>query len=65
MTEEEANQTLIQTYSNRLGVNTKRESHGLRVGVITSLHVWVMEESTRDSSSVEVMVVALLMMCGY
>ena len=67
MVEGEVNQTLIQRnyLFNRLGVNTKRETHGQRVGLITLLHVWAMEDSIRDFSSVEVMVMAHLMTCGY
>ena len=42
-----------------------RGTHGLRVGGITLLHVWAMEDSMRDFLSVEVLVVALHMMtCG-
>ena len=65
--EGEVNQTLIQRnyLFNRLGVNTKRETHGQRVGVFTLLHVWAMEDSTRDFSSVEVMILAHLMTFGY
>ena len=52
---------------NRLGVNTKRETHGLGVGIVTLLHVWAMENSTRDFLSVEVGVVLAIhmMTCGY
>ena len=68
MTEGEAKQTLLQTYSgiNRLGVNTKRDTHGLGVGIVTLLLVWAMEDRTRDSLSVEVILLAIHMMtCGY
>ena len=51
---------------NRFGVNTKRETHGLRVGLVTLLHVWAMEDSTRDFLLVEVFMVLIHMMtCGY
>ena len=50
---------------NRLGVNAKRETHGLRVGMVTLLHVWAMENYIKDFSSVEVMVMAYVMTCGY
>ena len=53
--------------TNRLGVNTKRLTHGLRVEKITLLHVWAMEESTRDFLSVEVLMIVGMHMvtCGY
>ena len=46
--------SVILCVTNRLGVNTKRETHGLRAGIIILLHVWAMEDSTRDFLSVEV-----------
>ena len=50
----------------RLGVNTRRETHGQNVGWVTLLHVWAVENSTRDFLSVEVMWAVLHMMtCGY
>ena len=48
--------------TNRLGVNTKstkRESCGLRRGMVTLLHVWTMEGSTRDLLSVEDLVICI------
>ena len=60
--------SVILCVTNRLGVNTKRETHGLRAGIIILLHVWAMEDSTRDFLSVEVMVILILMnmkTCGY
>ena len=52
----------------RLGdvFNIKMETHGLEVGSITLLHVWVMEDSTRQSLLVEVMVMMVIhwMTCG-
>jgi len=39
---------------NRLGLNIKRETHGPRQGLITLLHVWAMEKSTRLFLLVEV-----------
>ena len=51
----------------RLGdvFNIKMETHGLKVGSITLLHVWAMEDSTRQSLLVEVLVmVDHLMTCG-
>ena len=58
---------VILFVTNRLGVNTKRETHGLGVGKITLLHVLSMEDSTRDFLSVEVFVVfgMHMMTCGY
>ena len=58
--------SVILCVTNRLGVNTKRETHGLRAGMITLLHVWAMEDSTKDFSSVEVVIFGIHMMtCGY
>ena len=59
--------SVILCVTNRLGVNTRRETHGLRAGLITLLHVWAMEDSTRDFLSVEVFMVVgvYLMTCGY
>ena len=54
--------------TNRLGVNTKRGTHGLGVGRITLLHVWAMDDSTRDFLSVAVLVIMVfihIMTCGY
>ena len=67
MTEEEAKQTLIQIFFviNRLGVNTKKETHGLGVGMVTWLHVWAMEDSTRHYLSVEVFVVFIHVVAGH
>ena len=51
----------------RLGdiFNIKMETHGLSGGFITLLHVWAMEDSTRQSLLVEVLVlVEHLMTCG-
>ena len=50
----------------RLGeiFNIKMEPHGLREGLITLLHVWAMEDSTRRSLLVEVMMMKYLMTCG-
>ena len=59
--------SVILCVTNRLGVNTKREAHGLRAGMITLLHVWAMEDSTRDFLSVEVIIIVgtHMMTCGY
>ena len=67
MAQEKSNHTLIQTFFviNRLGVNTKRETHGLGGGAITLLHVWAMEDSARDFLSVEVKVVWAIYMMTY
>ena len=54
--------------TNRLGVNTKRLTHGLGVGFITLLHVLAMEDSTRDFLFVEVMMIIVwihMMTCCY
>ena len=52
----------------RLGdiFNIKMETHGLDERFITLLHVWAMEDSTRQSLLVEVivMIVEYLMTCG-
>ena len=51
----------------RLGdvFNIKMETHGLREGFITLLHVWAVEDSTRQSLLVEVLVMVVhLMTCG-
>ena len=58
--------SVILCVTNRLGVNTKRETYGLRSGMIILLHVWAMEDSTKDFSSVEVIIFGKYMMtCGY
>ena len=48
----------------RLGdiFNIKMETHGLRQGFITLLHVWAMEDSTRQFLLVEVMVMMVHLM---
>ena len=59
--------SVILCVTNRLGVNTKRGTHGLRAGMVTLLHVWAMEDSTRGFLSVEVIIVVgtHIMTCGY
>ena len=57
---------VILFVTNRLGVNTKRGTHGLRVDGVTLLHVCAMEDSTRDFLLVVVLLVLMRMMtCGY
>ena len=55
-------------FYNRLGdfFNIKMETHGLRQGLVTLLHVSAMEDSTRQFLLVEVVVInwKLLMTCG-
>ena len=51
--------------TNRLGVYTKRETHGLGVEKITLLHVWATEDSTRDSLLVEALVLVHIVTFGY
>jgi len=36
------------TFIFRLGLNIKRETHGLGGDIITLLHVWAVEDSTRN-----------------
>ena len=59
---------VILFVTDRLGVNTKRLTQRLGVGRVILLHVWAVEDSTRDFLLVEVLMIIILlymMTCGY